>query len=832
MLKPSFLAASLICFTTTAFADTPATSSEACPNGKKHYRASVRHIESSGIGYNQGYTTLEAFLAPDPGQWSVVPFLDGRGHVFDNGKWAANAGVGLRTLWGNRAYGINAYYDYRNTERLHYNQVGVGLESLGKFLDFRINGYLPVGKKITAPYHSRFGRFSGHYMLVSNKYQYALKGIDTEIGFHFGKSRVFDFYAAAGPYYYRGRLGDNVWGGKGRLAGMFKDYLTLEISNSYDSFFHNHFQGQISFTWPFGPKSHVNKRGRITSCDMADSLISRMVQPVGRQEIIPVGSKRKNSVATNPTTGAPLFFVFVDNTSHSNGTYESPYPTLLLAQENSGPGDIIYVFPGNGTPDGMDAGITLQANQKFWGSGVSHLVQTSNGTILIPVQSSSSPTIQNTNHPETDGNAITLATNNAISGFTITAASNVAIYGADPQSLSVSSCTIENVATFVIEASFSGDASVSVTNNQFLNNTNGISLTLNGTSTVVCLNNTFTGQTSTSECPVEIGAHNNILTAYIENNVFDHNTTGTLKFMLTNVANANLIVLNNTFTNNTIGAEGTGIGSNVVILNSAHSATDHCSITLSGNTFSGNESNALYLHTDGAFTTLEATLSDNTMSNNGGSALALGTPVDTLTLVITDNIITGTLDNAIGIGSGALISTGTITINNNTFTDIGDRSHLASGIAIARAFSTLNLTILNNEINRCAGTGILYYDDTGVASLTMNVSGNTISNCQNGSSNAASGFDIEQYTNLVGSVTNNTFSDNVDPAVVIGSGLSAPTTCLTLTGNTSSIGYQLNAGDGVFNLSPCNVDSVNVGTITRSGTIFPVQSCPAATPCP
>ena len=137
----------------------------------------------------------------------------------------------------------------------------------------------------------------------------------------------------------------------------------------------------------------------------------------------------------------PYFFVFVDNTSSSNGTYESPYHSLAQAQDNSSPNDIIYVFPGDGTTTGMDSGISLQANQKFWGSGISHSIQTSEGTISIPAQSSSSPTITNTNI-DTDGNAITLATNNAISGFTITSAINDAIYGTDPQSLEVSSCTI------------------------------------------------------------------------------------------------------------------------------------------------------------------------------------------------------------------------------------------------------------------------------------------------------------------------------------------------------------------------------------------------------
>jgi hypothetical protein len=797
---------------------------KACANSKQHYRTTIRHIESGGIGYEDGYTTLEAFFASDPSQWIVTPFLDARGHVFNNGKWAANVGAGLRGLWKNRAYGVNTYYDYRNTGRFHSNQVGVGLETLGKLFDFRINGYLPVGTKISNPYHTAFKGFSRHHLILSQKYLSAMKGADAEFGFHFGKSESFDFYAAAGPYYFIGDKAPTTWGGKARIMGVFKDILGLEISDSYDRTFHNKFQGQISLNFSFGPRSKVKDEGR--TCKMANTLNDRMLQPVGRQEIIVIDRVRKNTVAIDPATGKPYFFVFVNNTSHSDGTYESPYHSLAQAQDNSSPNDIIYVLPGDGTTTGMDAGITLKANQKLWGSGISHSIKTSQGTMSIPAQSSSAPTITNTDI-NTDGNAITLATNNAISGFIITSAMNDAIYGVDPQSLDVSFCTITNTTTYAIEASFSGDASISLTNNQFLNNVNGVILTLNGTSNVVCLDNTFTGQTSISSIPLEISANSNILTTRIENNVFDGNTTGSIRYDLNNVVNADITLLNNTMTNNGTGSQAS-LGSSFVIISSG--TTNQCSIALKGNTFSGNASNALYLHTSGAFTNLEATISENTMSNNGGSGLVFATPVNIFTLVATDNTIVGTNDNGIAVISSGSTSTGNITISNNTITDIGNASN---GIAINQDFSTLSLTILNNEINGCEGTGILSYAPTGIDSLSLNISGNMISNCENLSSNAAPGLDIEEYTTLLGSVTDNILLDNTGIAVYIGSTLMSPTACLTLTGNNSSTDYQLsNPVDGLFNLSPCNVDAVNIGVINESGVINLVQSCSNLIPCP
>ncbi|MCF7806848.1 MAG: right-handed parallel beta-helix repeat-containing protein, partial [Simkaniaceae bacterium] len=501
-------------------------------------------------------------------------------------------------------------------------------------------------------------------------------------------------------------------------------------------------------------------------------------------------------------------------------------PTLALAQANSKPGDIIYVFPGDGSTTGMNAGITLKAAQKFWGSGVSYTLQTNQGTVILPAQSSSAPKITNADI-DTDGNAITLATNNVISGFNITSPLNDAIYGADLHSLEVSSCVIESATTYALEASFSGDASISLTNNQLLNNVNGIFLTLNGTSTLVCSDNTFQDQTSVSSVPLDVSADSNTFTAHINNNLFDSNTTGSVRFNLENVVNADINLLNNTITNNGTGSQAS-LGSSIVLISTG--VIDDCSILVKDNTFSENTSNSLYLHTSGEMTNLEVTASNNTMSDNGGSGLVIATPVDTLTLTATDNTITGCDDNGISIISSGTTTTGTVTINNNTLTDIGNTSN---GISLSQNFSTLNLTVSNNEINRCEGTGILSYSPTGIDSLTLDISDNIISNCENASSNAASGIDIEQYTGLAGSVTNNTLSDNTGVAVMIGSTLSNPTVCMTLTDNTNDSSYLVsNPVGGTFNLSPCDVDTVNTGTITRDGTINAVRSCPDATSCP
>jgi len=834
----------------SAFARSPTLAQEETDIDPSPMRIELRHIENKGVGYNTGYTTLEAFLAPSANK--ITPFLDLRGHVFDDGKFAANTGVGFRLLNGCRVYGVNAYYDYRHTKRHHYNQVSLGFETMGIRWDFRVNGYFPVGSKKSNPYHIQtsitnpsFDSFIDHAAIIrqtsttNSKVEFAMTGGDAEAAYHILKNKNIDFYAAAGPYYYNYKNKQAI-GGKVRFFAKIFKYLSLELINSYDSRFHENIQGSIGLNIPFGKKANTSKSQTHAKCKDTYLLNQRLFQDVERQEIIVVDQlHQKTSVdiasfAINPLTNEPYYFVFVNNTSSSLGTYESPYPTLALAEANSSPNDIIYVFPGDGTTKGMDSGIFLQPNQKLWGSGVTQLLQTSKGSISIPPQSSTYPTITNTNL-DTTQNAITLAKSNAISGLHITSSLNDAIYGADAQNLEVSSCIFDNTTLYTIEAYFSKDASISIMDNQFVNNINGISLQLNGTSNLICSNNTFKNQASESEQPLKIICQNNTFSTHIENNVFDTNFTGSIAFNLSSVSNADIVLLNNIITNNSTGSESTS-GSSVVI--SSLGTIDRCSLVLEDNTFSdnrvelGGNSASLYFLTNGEIKTLEVVASRNTMSNNVGSSLVLATPVvDNLTLVLTDNRIEQITDNAIAVIASGVTSTGNITINNNTITDV---TNSGNAISIEQSFSTLNLDILNNEINRCEGTGISMYPNSGNDTLILNISGNTISNCQNNSSNASSGIDIEQYTNLVGSIANNTLSNNASAAFFIGSTLTSPKVCLTLTGNNNDQSYQLNnPSDGVFNLSPCNVDAANIGTIDTLGTtITSVQGCPDATLCP
>lgn len=238
-----------------------------------------RHIEPNGIGYHQGYTTLESFL-PLIGQIKTawLPFADFRVHVFNDGNPALNAGFGARYR-GSYIWGINGYYDYRKTPHQHYNQASIGLEALSRNWDFRMNGYLPVGNKLR-----KWKEDEGHF---SCKKEYALKGVNFEVGYHENMFPDMPLYFAAGPYYLTAK-GEAAWGGEGRVAlGLFT-YARVEANISYDHLFRWIAQGQISLIIPFGSRGFWHRKQGAYNKEIL--IEHREIQRVSRNEIIPVNT--------------------------------------------------------------------------------------------------------------------------------------------------------------------------------------------------------------------------------------------------------------------------------------------------------------------------------------------------------------------------------------------------------------------------------------------------------------------------------------------------------------------------------------------------------------
>ncbi len=771
-----------------------------CLDGPRHNWVNVRYTSPKGIGYNTGYSTLQGFFSPShfyKDDW--LPFLDVRGHVFDNGKLASNVGAGVRYLSCSRIWGGNLYYDFRNTQRQNYNQISLGLESLGPVLDYRINGYLPVSSRKSSYYGAEFASFSGNSMFIKQKRQFAMGGANAELGAHFDPIKKAPIYVAAGPYYLVGSH-EATWGGKLRArVDLFYDWFRLEGNTAYDHYFKWTGQGQFSVNIPFGPKAKAASKGS-RSCNTSMALNRRAVQPIDREEIIPVGKKSSTSVAIDPSTGEPFFFLFVDNTSHSAGTYESPYNTLTDAESNSSPYDIIYIFPGDGTTTGLNAGITLKDYQRLWGTGVAQTLQTTAGSIVINALSGGTlnglvygPTITNT------GTVVALGNGNEVSGLFLQNGSVAdAISVSNKTSATVSNCTIAG-------ANVQGGTGISATelqgtltiNNCILNQNTAISLANSTTNlTANISNSSFSGGdgSTTSSIAWNLSdAAQGVLTS--SNNTFDSS------YIAITVTPIDTSTITATINNNSILAGGFG-----VYVNGSGTAVEN--ITIDGTTIN-TYYQSVWIVDSGALT---ANLSNNTMNTTEDYCIEIDTSAGGASILMTDNVLVSAADYVLYLNhSGGTLSA---TLNGNRIYSTDDDYAIYSNITGSATDHVINL-----DGNSLSGE-YSWYLSQGAGNVSSTWTNNTLTP-----------YDYGIYADQSSGTLSLTFNNNTvvssddDPAIYWNTSGSATNTNISIAGNKLFAEYPVEGNQNVGNLTL----SVTDNTLTGYYPVYLTLSTPGTT---
>ena len=642
------------------------SSASPCETTARPHRIVAKHREGNGIGYPRGYSSLDGFFSYSYGG-AVHPFVDVRAHITNDTKWAYNAGIGLRGIVESmRAiFGANFFYDYREGRHRPFNQVGAGLELLGKRWDVRLNGYAPVGKS-KKTYFNGFTKFSGNNALFSKRYEVAMYGFDLGVGVVLARQKHWDLHAKLEGYYFHGDFGKQFGGGLFELATDITRYITLKGQVSYDTHFQWIGQGEASLNIPLGRR--IEKRHTALACGSLAELEERISEAVDRFEMIVTINHRKNGAAINPLTGQPLFFVFVDNTSHSLGTFESPFPTLAQAETLSTPADVIYVFPGDGTTTGMNQGITLQNNQSLIGSDFLLPVQTSFGRSSIPAQTTQVPSITNTS-----GDTVTLASNNnTVAGFNITSLTGNGIIG---NGTTKNIAIIQNTVTSALQdfSIFQSEGYLIVDNNVSLG-IDGLLLSGSLSADILIANNTFQNDNTVG---IGIQMSGNMIalsTVNIIGNNFIGNGAATSSFQGITILSAG------------------GAGSPILLApftatianNRAFNMLQFLNFESNGNP-SAMDARVIKNSGDG-FGQIAMSFSSN---GTGGAGGAAGGP---LTLVVNGNTMTNA--NAQGISSNAIsVASHTIGGRGGNIASL----QLANNTATAQGQTGFNLTNLNSS---------------------------------------------------------------------------------------------------------------------------------------
>lgn len=270
-------------------------------------RLYVDYVEGRWLDNHEGYTSLGVFYAfRNIGFCEIVPFIDLRYHIFNDGKRAANFGGGLRYINYQRrmAFGINAYYDFRKGSWNHYyKDIGLGVEILSPCVDVRLNGYIPVGKRDAFSSARIFDQFEGDFLATCRQKRSSLWGVDGEVGRWLKRKcpcDFFDLYGAIGWHYFSSRdhHKKDLYGGDVRLLTNLGSFFVFELRGGYDSVYHGMVQGRLTLSVPtemlgYG-LSYLTGTGPIAydCCKPAcNPCCGEFFEPVQRQEIMVLSKK-------------------------------------------------------------------------------------------------------------------------------------------------------------------------------------------------------------------------------------------------------------------------------------------------------------------------------------------------------------------------------------------------------------------------------------------------------------------------------------------------------------------------------------------------------------
>ena len=231
-------------------------------------------------------------------------------------------------------------------------------------------------------------------------------------------------------------------------------------------------------------------------------------------------SAGSSSAIVTITIAGVGFYVNNQAAAPGQGTFAAPFPTLAqaVAAAGSQSGAQLVVFQGDGTSNGYNTAVTLQANQSLVGGNA-----TAQPTMTGPINFSGNNTLQNIRIVGATGNAVNASgtVNGTISGvpFTNTTGNAVSLSNATG-AFTLTNLTVQNDTISALDASgSSGSLTWSVTNSTFNNVTLG-GVFANATSSRVLTSNVngcsfvkvgtpFSGVTNTTGTRISFTYSNN-----------------------------------------------------------------------------------------------------------------------------------------------------------------------------------------------------------------------------------------------------------------------------------------------------------------------------------
>ena len=407
-------------------------------------RFDIGQFLGNRLGVDNNDTNFNFLLPYLLGSGEDVLFIDGRGLATDSGRGGASAGIGYRSFdpTFNRIFGVSGWVDYDQGHARTYRQAGVSFESLGTWMDFRVNGYIPFGNESNLVGSSLVGNpfFSGSHLLINQRTlnESAYRGVDAEIGGPLPLLGRYGVSGYVGGYWLDSRTDVAAAGPRVRFEANVTDNFRVNVTASDDKVFGTNAWVNLNFTLPDG-----RPRRWFRPTEVEDRLLSTVnrsyrVQTNTRVDLTPtpvlvVPPGTPNMAQGSAGTPVTVIFVDPDRLTNGDGTFERPFNTLQGFANT--PTTTLVIVDGSAAARTVNGSITLFGDQKLLSTSILaaggvHL-NTNLGLITLPTLTGfgdATPVSPIFTNPA-GGTLVTLAgSNTEVAGFTFDGStSNAAI---------------------------------------------------------------------------------------------------------------------------------------------------------------------------------------------------------------------------------------------------------------------------------------------------------------------------------------------------------------------------------------------------------------------
>ena len=341
-----------------------------------------------GLGYTEEYYRMNAMVP-----WHIVPgqtvmMFDAAAAVNDDGRGTFGGGLIYRNFDAarNRIFGWNAYYDLDQAVQDDdgYHRIGIGMESLGQWIDFRANGYYVLGDDYSVLSDQLVDScsFIGHNIINTREREIetAFSGVDVEVGGPVPFLGHYGINGYVGGYYLDNDIAGDTTGVSVRVETLINDMTTANFMYTNDDLLGDNAFATLSISLP-----RWRTRGWFKPRVMQERLGER-VQRSNRIHT-DIATFRNREAAINPLDGQPyeLLYVNPNLVTNGDGSVENPFSSVdALIAANGANYDILSIAPrGDNTSTNLVAtgGLDLFAGQQLLGRTKTHQIFESDGVI-------------------------------------------------------------------------------------------------------------------------------------------------------------------------------------------------------------------------------------------------------------------------------------------------------------------------------------------------------------------------------------------------------------------------------------------------------------------